>query len=464
MKTPFNLGSEKMPIILDQPESDSHTSTSRNLNMLDLVNEPSDYNGTIEQNFSEGIHLDIRDLNEENKLHKSENIDGEFKKDWNLQKYVPDDMFENDKIDNFSCSAFKGKKNDLNKYDYKKIKKKDKTNYKNCVNMSTVNFSNNDFNTSEVFLNKQCKEKNGDGKTKKYSNKSSKEKAYLIKKNYKPIAPYPSSNDQKLSVIPTPVPKLINPHVNPILLVKIDDQQQQGLNDEKQKMQDYLDYSDKRIQDPDYVQSYSYETTIDNDYDLKNMKNFMSKTKCYKCYNCSFITLNKDFLNYHFQKKQKCYSNNEVFHCPGCKNIFFSLTPLRVHLVHDHKMLSKEVKTILQSVQEVRFEVEGEKSSCIFQSNEFNTMKENLFNSNSIPDLDMPINVENRSEIEKTFNAIPPDKHVPDGREIERCVNGKRQTMLESYLDDINNKGDCNLPPTLNNNGSALLENTFKLV
>lgn len=442
-----------MPIVLDQPETDSNSGSQGNLNILELVHKPPEYN-TTEQNFSETIQLEGNEV-EHDGGQKSGVIEGEQKKDWSL-KYVSD-IYHSDKLSNFSCSSFRGKENGGAKEELKKHKKKNKSNVTNPVNMQ-MNFQNGNLNSQDMFLMKQLKMKNDGNKGKKFSNKL-KEKINGIKKGYKPIAPYPSGDDQKLTVVQNPVPKHVSSQMNPILIVKIDDQ---GVNESKQKMPEYFSYNEKKIENSEYVQPYNFENvSSDLDTDLKNKKNYVAKTKCYKCYNCPFVTLNKDYLNYHFQKKQKCFANNEVFHCPGCKNIFHSLTPLKIHLMHDHKVLSKEVKVILQSIQEVRCGMAQEKSSCVFQSDDLSTINGNMFNSN-MNSIEMPLtDGENREEIEKDFENLS-NGHLSGSREIEQCGNGKRQTMLESYLDDINNKGECNLPPTLNHNGSALLENTFK--
>lgn len=445
MKSSFKLGTEAMPIVLDQTVNNCNSGSQENFNILDLVHKPAEYN-VHEENFAKSLHLDSV---VEDEVHKS-GLAEDNKKDWSL-KYVPD-IYCSDKLSNFSYSVLKGKENDVSKDDFKKCKKKLKTVLPNSVNMQE-NFQNGELSSPDIFVVKQSKIKQTGGKCKKVNSNKLKEKINGIKRGFKPIAPYPSMNETKIGVNNS-IQKLVNSHINPILIVKIDDH---GSNEEKQKMSEFMEYNEGKVEDTDYVHDYNIENfPNDLEVDLKNKKNYVIKTKCYKCCNCSFMTLSKDFLDYHYQRKQKCFSNDEVFHCPGCRNIFYSMTTLRVHLVQDHKMVSKEVKAVLQDVQEVQFHnLERGKSSCVFESNQMSNLNESMFHP-SMNSMDLPLsNIDSRDEIDKSFDG------VPSGREID-CISGKRQTMLETYLDDINSKADCNMPPTLNHNGSALLENTFK--
>ncbi|KAK6629138.1 hypothetical protein RUM43_002955 [Polyplax serrata] len=359
-------------------------------------------------------------------------------------------------MDNFSSSTFRSEETDCEKNEIKNLKKRVNMSSVDSINMD-ININKGDTNSQGVLL-KQLNSKAGASKSKKCSSKL-KDKINGIKKGYKPIAPYPSADNQKITTLQNPIQKIVSPHINPIFIVKIDDT---VVGNEKQKVPDYLDYCEKKIDNSECVLSCDYNNLANNNLtNLRDKRNFVAKTKCYKCYNCPFTTLSKEYLNFHFQKKQKCSVNNEVFHCPACKNIFFSLTPLRVHLVQDHKMIMKEVKVIVQSFQEVALEGDNDKVPCIYQANQIPNVNEGMFNSD-VSAMELPVtDVDNREDIDKSYVGSITNREMSESREIEEGGNLKRPTMLESYLDDINNKAECAIPPTFNHNGSALLENTF---
>lgn len=243
------------------------------------------------------------------------------------------------------------------------------------------------------------------------------------RKSYKPIAPYPFAGDKRIPPPSTerPVQRLINP--NPILIVKIEDEQLKITGEDNGKCQYYSDHQNCKKWNHTLNDMDDFTKRRMPNLDIRNEKAKETKLKCYKCFTCLFMTLSKESLNYHLEKKGKCYNDNETFHCPGCKNVFYSPTPFKIHLVHDHKMSQKEAKTLVE-------------------------------NSTGI-------------EVEPEASETGKEKERPCWATLETDVRvqekgNKRPTMLETYLDEIGSKRDCHLPPPLNRNGSDLLENAFE--
>ncbi|KAL0280432.1 UNVERIFIED_CONTAM: hypothetical protein PYX00_001722 [Menopon gallinae] len=465
-----NLGTEKMPIILDQPEMETNSTSQSVYHTIDL---PAQDHGINNQNFVIDIssNKNYKDGNirmmeplklslVKNCLSTKKITNEDFKK--YPQSLVPSNfMYATNELINFNDTQ-----NDQQKEGPVSLKIEHKK-HKRKVKLKEVG---HDFSLDEQILENTSTVDNMFGnKSKDNENrKKYKTKKYnVMKKCYKLIAPHIES--QEVYILEKPIEKMndhISPGTNSNETIKQFDEQEHlkesGEADKCIKLHGYSNYSysEKRQGDlcvePNLLsdfENYNKESKVN---DLKN-NGYETKMKCYKCLNCSFMSLSLESLNYHCQKKDKCFNNSETFHCPGCKNVFYSLTPLRVHLVHDHKMLQREVKLILNNVQEMCFEkldASGDKSSCAYESQSQIIQNGNLFSESEMA-------VESGGSRDNVGKGDFVGRGAPSaGRELEPCMT-KRQTMLESYLDDISQKGDCSLPPTLTQNGSDLLENTF---
>lgn len=84
---------------------------------------------------------------------------------------------------------------------------------------------------------------------------------------------------------------------------------------------------------------------------------------CYKCQFCPMMTLSREMMLRHGDRKGACAADVSMLRCPGCSNVFFSTAALRVHLIHDHNMVVKDVKAILLHLPRVKvkemFEISG---------------------------------------------------------------------------------------------------------
>lgn len=467
-KMSCNLGTAKMPIVLDHPESGSNSGSQGNFNLMDLVNKSGLDDRARQENFeriSSGERYDNSQIETVEETVPVQEIDDANGKKDSSYRYLTEEFHPTENINEYMLDPistlnfhFNNKKQDgkEDSSELKLIKKKFKKKLKTKSDFPSVdtnprevqiNLVKNDNVNQQILVMKNVKPVTN--KTKK--SVKSKEKGILMRKNYKPIAPYPQVPDeQRLMVIQNPVQRLVscNVNTNPILIVKIEDEQLRINSDDSNKSNKLNEYCTNYQNYKKPNEKYIDNTLLDFDnfnkcrrIELKNNKEKdEKKLKCYKCYICPFMTLSKDCLNYHLEKKGKCFTSNKVYHCPGCKNVFYSLTPLRVHLVHDHRLIQKEVKKILENVNGIDFEN--------FDSDRDKNCWGNFGTSQQIPNGNV-------------FDAVGMEIHGE--KDMEPClVDNKRQTMLESYLDDISSKGDCNLPPPLTENGSDLLENTFK--
>lgn len=464
-----------MPIILDQPEMDSHSTSQSVYHTINLAAQDHNINN---QNFVIDIsssknykEANIR-LLEPLKLNlvksclaTKKTTDEDFKK-FQQPMLSPNFVYATNELINFNNNPNEQQKDGpvSLKVEHKKYKRKGKVKEMSHDYTLEEQILGNSATVESMYGNKS----NKDSESKK---KCKTKKCNVMKKCFKLIAP--QIENQEVYILEKQIEKM-NDHINQGTnsngtIKQFDDQHLKDSAgvDKCIKLHGYsnYNYSDKREGDlcvesnllSDF-ENFNKESKV---HDLKN-NGYETKMKCYKCFNCSFMSLSLESLNYHCQKKDKCFNNSETFHCPGCKNVFYSLTPLRVHLVHDHKMLQREVKLILNNAQEMCFEkldVPGEKSSCAYETQSQIIQNGNLFSENDIA----VAGAGNRNNVGKSdFEQLSSGRGAAStGRDLEPCLT-KRQTMLESYLDDISQKADCSLPPPLTQNGSDLLENTFK--
>jgi len=137
--------------------------------------------------------------------------------------------------------------------------------------------------------------------------------------------------------------------------------------------------------------------------------------ECYKCQFCPILTLTREMMVLHSNRNGSCASEVVKIHCPGCPNVFGTNLSLKTHLSRDHNMLEKDVKCVLKNLSAIKMFYLGDNES------------------------------ENCVRVERSS-----------------CANvNKRSSLLESYLDDINDRSN-GLPARLTRNGEDILENTFK--
>lgn len=107
-------------------------------------------------------------------------------------------------------------------------------------------------------------------------------------------------------------------------------------------------------------QTYFHKRLVNQDQFMKINKPNRKRTRpkkdvnCYKCQFCPMMTLSRDMMLRHGERKGACAADVAMLRCPGCSNVFFSTASLRVHLTHDHNMVVKDVKAILMHLPRVK--------------------------------------------------------------------------------------------------------------
>lgn len=187
----------------------------------------------------------------------------------------------------------------------------------------------------------------------------------------------------------------------------------------------------KRFQSEKHTENYS-----------KTVKQLVDTLRCYKCKECSYMTLNEEHIFEHIEKEHMNVSamkEKPVLKCMGCANTFHFEASLLSHIVHDHQVHESEARVMVQQLFFTpNLAADNHSPKPISQIRITKTQTDQIF----IPESSDPLLDNNeRAEIFSTFS--PTKITSVDAAETGPQVQAQNDVTIENgelqYMQSIDN-------------------------
>ncbi|XP_046740039.1 zinc finger protein 99-like [Diprion similis] len=105
-----------------------------------------------------------------------------------------------------------------------------------------------------------------------------------------------------------------------------------------------------RFQTNRLTKRLQFEESVGNN--AMTIEKLTDTLQCYKCKDCSYMSLNEAFIFEHIKKhmNESRSKEKQMLKCPGCSNTFHHEASLLSHIVHDHQVHQREAQFMVEQL------------------------------------------------------------------------------------------------------------------